>query len=195
MPAERMPAAEPSLLAGPLAWLTRGVLRYPVAVITVAIALALVALMLTGSRLGFHTSRLDLLDPQCTHNRLWIDYIKEFGHQDDVVVVVQGSGRRQVVPVLEQLSSELVHENHLFHAVLHQVNLSKIRSKGLYYLDPRQLQPIAPFLAEVRPIVDGQWSRLNVSNMLDAMCLQLHDSRLDYRREATLATMDRHTGC
>lgn len=191
MAAERMPPAEPSLLAGPLAWLTRGVLRYPVAVVTLGIALALVSLMLTASRLEFHTSRLDLLDPQCTHNRLWIDYIKEFGHQDDVVVVVQGNGRRQVVPVLEELSSELIHEDQLFHAVLHQVDLAKIRSKGLYYLDPYQLQPIEPFLAEVRPIVDGQWSRLNVSNMLDALCLQLHDARFDYRREATLATMDR----
>ena len=190
MPAERTPL-EPSLLAGPLGWLTRFVTRFPVAVAAVAIAIALMAIVLTGNRLGFRTSRLDLLDPQCPHNRLWIDYINEFGHQDDVVVVVQGKGRRQVVPVLEELSGELIEENQFFDAVLHQVDLSKIHSKGLYYLKPEQLQPIEPFLNEVEPIVGGQWSRLNLSNMVDELCLQLHDPRLGYRRQATLATMDR----
>lgn len=179
------------MLAWPLGWLTRAVVRYPVAVLAFCVALTAMASLFTAWRLEFHTNRLDLLDPRAGHNRLWVDYIKEFGHQDDVVVVVQGSGRREVVPVLEELSNELIHEDQLFHAVLHQVNLGKIRSKGLYYLKPEQLQPIEPFLAEVRPIVDGQWSRLNVSNLLDALCLQLHEPRLAYRREAALATMDR----
>ncbi|MBN1588276.1 MAG: MMPL family transporter [Pirellulales bacterium] len=191
MAAERMPAAEPSLLAGPMAWLTRGVLRYPVAVIAVAITLALVALTFTGSELEFHTSRLDLLDAQCSHNRLWIDYINKFGHQDDVVVVVQGGSRRQVVPVLEELSSDLISQSQFFHAVLHEVNLSRIRSKGLYYLKPDQLRPIEPFLDEIKPIVDGQWSRLKLSDMIDELCLQLHNPKLFHRREPTLAMMDR----
>jgi len=191
MAAERMPPAESSLLAGPLAWVTRGVLRYPVAVIAMCAAVTLLAAVYTAKRLEFHTNRLDLLDPRAGHNRLWIDYINEFGHQDDVVVVVQGSGRRQVVPVLEELSGELIREDQLFHAVLHQVDLAKIRSKGLYYLKPEQLRPIEPFLAEVRPIIDGHWSQLNLSNMLDSLCLQLHAPQFDYRRGATLATMDR----
>ncbi|HLA84959.1 MAG TPA: MMPL family transporter [Thermoguttaceae bacterium] len=191
MTAERTPAAESSFLAGPLGWFTRGVLRYPVAVLALAIALTVLAALFTVKRLEFHTNRLDLLDPRASHNRLWIEYINEFGHQDDVVVVVQGADRRQVVPVLEELSSDLIRENGLFHAVLHQLDLSKIRSKGLYYLKPEQLMPIEPFLAEVRPIINGQWARLNVSNMFDEACLQLHDPRFAYRREATLATMDR----
>ena len=46
------------------------------------------ALMLAGSRLGFRTSRLDLLNPKSSYNQLWLEYIDEFGDADDVVVVV-----------------------------------------------------------------------------------------------------------
>jgi uncharacterized protein len=191
MTAERKPQAEPSLLARPLGWLVRGTVRYPLAVTALMIAVTVISVIYTARRLEFHTNRLDLLDPRANHNRLWINYIKEFGHQDDVVVVVQGSGRRQVVPVLEDLSSQLTHEPQFFHAVLHQLNLAKIRSKGLYYLAPEQLQTIAPFLAEVRPIVDGHWSQLNLSSMIDMLCLQLRDPRFSFRRAATLATLDR----
>jgi len=191
MSAEGMPPTEPSLLARPLGWLARCVLRRPVAVLALAVTVALVSVVLTGGRLRFRTSRLDLLDPECHHNRLWVDYINEFGAQDDVVIVVQGAGREKVVPVLEDLSSALLREDRFFHAVLHEVNLAKIRSKGLYYLSENELLGIEAFLDEAMPIVAGDWQRLNLSNMTDELCLQLHDPRLAAFRPVTLAKLDR----
>ena len=186
-----MPPAEPSLLARPLGWITRLAIRFPVAVLALAVTAALFSLVLTGSRLGFRTSRLDLLNPECSHNRLWIDYINEFGDQDDAVVVVRGASRQEVVPVLEEVSSALVQEERLFHAVLHEVNLSKIRGKGLYYLPEAELGTVGPFLDEVEPIVRGDWARLNLSNMTDGLCLRLHDPQSAAQRPATLAKLDR----
>ena len=191
MPAERMPAAEFSLLARPLGWITSLTLRFPVAVLALAVAAALFSLVLTANRLGFRTSRLDLLNPENSQNRLWIDYIDEFGDQDDVVVVVEGGSRREVVPVLEEVSSALIKEERLFQAVLHEVDLSTVRSKGLYYLPESELKAIEPFLDEVGPIIQGDWARLNLSNMSDELCLSLHDPRYAAERPATLAKLDR----
>ena len=42
--------------------------------------------------------------------------------------------------MLEELSTALAREDRLFHAVLHEVDLSKIRSKGLHYLAPGELR-------------------------------------------------------
>ncbi len=128
--------ADGNFLSWPFYWGTRLILAYPWATIALGLALAGVALVLTGTRLGYRTSRVDLINPKSDYNRLWLEYIKEFGAEDDAVIVVEGKGREEVVPVLEELSTALAREDRLFHAVLHEVDLSKIRSKGLHYLAP-----------------------------------------------------------
>ncbi|MEA1950505.1 MAG: MMPL family transporter, partial [Planctomycetota bacterium] len=191
MSAEGTPHAEPSFIAGPLAWVTRLVVRFPLPVIVGAVALALLSLVLAGDRLGFRTSRLDLLNPDCRHNRLWIDYIEEFGSQDDAVVVVEGENRDQVVPVLLEISRELAKEDRLFHAVFHGVDLTRIRGKGLYFLPIEDLRAVEPFLGEIRPVVEGDWARLVLSNMTDGMCRRLEQGPSPPVRQATVAELDR----
>ena len=173
MSAEGKPQTEPSLLARPLGWLTRLVLRYPIPTVALAVAAALWALTLSWSELGFRTSRLDLLSSDCSYNRLWIEYINEFGDEDDVVVVVEGANRELVVPVLEEISTALGRQDRLFHAVLHEVDLSKIRSKGLHYLQAEELLDIEHFVGKVEPIIRGDWARLNLGNMASGMCARL----------------------
>ena len=141
-----------------------------------------VALFLTATRLGFHTSRLDLLNPESDYNRLWIEYINEFGDDDDAVVVVEGDSRDQVVPVLQEISQALSRQERLFHAVLHEVDLAKIRSKGLHYLPPEELLGLDRFLAEVGPILEGNWSLLNLGHMTEGLCLRLEASAKAARR-------------
>ena len=160
-------------LARPFVLGTRLIIAYPVFTIAVSLALAAAACYLTATRLGYQTSRLDLLNPKSNYNRLWIEYIKEFGDEDDAVVVVEGAGREQVVPVLEELSAALAREDRLFHAVLHEVDLGKIRSKGLHYLSPEELQGIDHFLTELGPILSGDWSPLSLGNMAGGLARQI----------------------
>ena len=115
---------EASFLSRPMGAISRIVLRYPTAVIIAALALAGLSMVLTVTRLGYKTSRVDLLNPQNDYNRLWTDYINEFGAEDDAVIVVEGASRDQVVPVLKELSTVLSKEDRLFDAVLHGVDLS-----------------------------------------------------------------------
>ncbi len=170
MSAEGMPRTEPSLLARPLAAITGLVVRYPVTVIALAILATVLSLFATATRLGFRTSRLDLLNPDSSFNQLWIDYINEFGDRDDVVIVVEGESREAVVPVLAELSTDLARRDGLFRAVLHEVDLSRIRSKGLHYLPPGEIRAIERFLDEINPILTGDWARLNLGNMISGMC-------------------------
>jgi hopanoid biosynthesis associated RND transporter like protein HpnN len=171
-------------LARPFVLGTRLIMAFPIATIAIALALALVACYLTATRLGYQTSRMDLLDPNSKYNRLWTEYIEEFGDEDDAVVVVEGASRDKVVPVLEDLSAALAREDQLFHAVLHEVNLAKIRSKGLHYLSPDELRGIEQFLNEVQPILEGDWSPLNVGNMAGGMAQQLQATAADPRAAA-----------
>ena len=173
MSAERTPPTERSLLARPLAWITRQVVRFPVPVLVVAVAGAVFSAALAAGRLGFRTSRLDLLNPDSSYNQLWLEYINEFGDADDVLVVVEGESRQQVVPVLEEISAALAREDRLFRAIMHEVDLTKIRAKGLHYFEESELSSIERLLDKVSPIIGGDWARLTVGNMARGMAARL----------------------
>jgi len=174
MSAEGMPPEEEqSIFTRPIAGLTRFVLRFPVATIVVCTAAAAVSLLYAARHVDYRTSRLDLLNPQSGYNQLWLEYIQEFGAEDDAVVVVEGPSRDQVVPALQELSGALVKEKTLFHAVLHEVDLSPIRAKALHYLPPVELQSIEAFLDKLAPILEGDWSNLNLGRMTLGMCMRM----------------------
>jgi len=169
MTEDRTPAATHSMLERPLMWATRLVLNQPVAILALALGAAALSLTYAGTRMGFHTSRNELVNPASDYNQLWSDYINEFGDKDDALLVVEGPSRDAVVPVLEELSQVLARDEHLFQAVLHQVDLSKIRSKGLHYLGEAEIQATDHFTARLEPIIQGDWSRLNVGQMVESL--------------------------
>ena len=155
-----------------VAW-TRICLRHPFAVVLLATLSAVAAGGWTARHLGYKVSRVDLLDPESDYNKLWIDYIREFGEDDDAVVVVEGPSREDVITVLEEVSREVVREESLFRSVLHEVDLSKIRSKGLHYLSPADLADIDRFVERTQPILDGGWAQLKVGTMVGGLAGQM----------------------
>ncbi len=169
MEAERKPHNCRSHLVRLLHRITLLSIRRPIPVLSVAGVLALLAIVLTILGLGFHTSRLDLLNPKSSYNKLWLDYIREFGATDDILVVVEGDSPEQIVPVLDEVAEVLSRDERNFRAVLHQVDFSPVRAKGLHYLDVEQLETIERFVTEAKPVVSNGWTRLSVGNMAASM--------------------------
>ena len=162
-----------SLLARALIAWTRLCLRAPMAVVVGAVISAAAAGVYTAQSLGYKVSRIDLLDPKSDYNKLWIDYIHEFGEDDDAVVVVEGPTRDRVVKVLEELSREVAKDGERFRSVLHEVDLSKIRAKGLHYLSPNDLAAIDRFIEQTEPILAGGWMHLKVASMVGGLAGQM----------------------
>ncbi len=169
-------ADKPNVLSAPLIFGTRIALRYPVLTICLAVALTAASTWLSITKLGYKTSRADLINPNNDHNRLWVEYINEFGDEDDAVVVVEGTSREEVVPVLEEISQALEREDRLFSAVLHGVDLQKIRGKGLHYLPEADLTGVEQFIGQLSPIIEGQWAQLKLQNLLGGMCLRIEQA-------------------
>ncbi|MGV3605256.1 MAG: MMPL family transporter [Planctomycetaceae bacterium] len=131
MSAEGNPLAETSLLAKPLEILTRFTLRSPVSVLWVVGGLGLVCILLTINGLGFKGSRLDLLNPQSTYNKRWLNYLAEFGDRDDAVVVVQSTDTKAVTKTIDDLANRIGQKPEVFDSLLYRQDLSTIQSKGL----------------------------------------------------------------
>ena len=175
-----------------VAW-TRLCLKAPAAVITIAVITAGVAGLLTQQHLGYKVSRVDLLDPESEYNRLWIEYLAEFGEDDDAVIVVEGPSRAMVVDVLGEVSEELSQEGSLFHSVLHEVDLSQIRSKGLHYLQVDDLTSINGFLAESEPVLAGGWSQLRVGSMVGGLASRVVAGHRGGEVEPPMEALERYT--
>ncbi len=178
MPSQRTPQRDSSLMSRPLEWLTRAAIRFPLATLLLAVAAAGGSVWLTVTRLGFRTSRAELLNPNSEYNRRWLQYTKEFSDKEDVVVVVEGEGQAQIAPALDDVARALLARPDLFSAVLHNTNAPKLRSKGLYFLEPAELHQIDGFLDQAGPILRGDWSQLNLGGMAQWMGAAVAGARM-----------------
>src|SRR5262245_23010415 len=168
--------AEPKARSSPKSWLERPLLlltspalRFPRATLAVAVGLALLCAVYSCRNLGYRSSRLDLLNPKSPYNRLWIQYINEFGDEDDAVIVVEGASREQVVPVLDRLSASLARNKRLFHSILKDVDRTTVISNCLHYRTVGELEGIAQFVGQHAPIVAGDWARLRAGSLVNEM--------------------------
>jgi hopanoid biosynthesis associated RND transporter like protein HpnN len=191
-PAHRLHPPKSLLGRGLVAW-THACLRWPLAIVIAAILSAGLAGFWTARHLGYKVSRVDLLDPESEYNKLWIDYIHEFGEDDDAVVVVEGRAREDVIAVLEEVSREVAREGDLFRSVLHEVDLSRIRAKGLHYLSPADLADIDRFIERTEPILAGGWAQLKVGTMVAGMAGQMVAGGVPGLAEPPTAALERYS--
>lgn len=167
-------ASQPlSLMARALGAGCEMAVRRPWAVIGAAVALACLALAITGLKLGYRTSRLDLVGSHSEFDKIWRQFIEEFGGDDDAVVVVEGPNRDVVKPAMRELAAQLAQQPRLFQNVLHEVDLTALRAKGLFYLEPRDLAGVEQFVAQTESIVRGKWSALGAGAMAAGLGMQL----------------------
>jgi len=187
--------AQPGLIGRALVAWTELCLRAGWGVVAVALFTAAASGLWTARSLGYKVNRTDLLDPRSDYNKLWVDYVAEFGEDDDAVIVVEGPTRAETIQVLEEVSEEVGRDRTLFHSVFHAVDLSRIRSKGLHYLTPDELGEIDRFLADSRPILDGGWSQLKVGTMVGGLASQMvlgTPRNMPAPREQPVATLERY---
>lgn len=173
MSSERKPTTDHSVLTQPIVLLTRFSVRYPVSVLALGIALAVCGVFAAMGNLGFKTNRLDLISPSSSYNQLWLEYIEEFGEPNDIIVVVEGESSAEVAPVLDELSEKILAHRHTFQSVLHGIDVSKIREKGLHYIPVEDLKKIESFTADVHRITEENWNLLNIDHYLDMLRARL----------------------
>ncbi|MCA9163143.1 MAG: MMPL family transporter, partial [Planctomycetales bacterium] len=168
MGADRRPHEGGSPLEAVLRWMAAGVTRWPRAVVGCAVTLAVLAVLVTTFRLGFKTSRLDLLNPRSAYNQRWLAYLDEFGEDDDVLVVVDGPSATEVTAAVDDLGDRLARKSNLFFDLLYRPDFAEARSKGLHYLPLRTLVRIERRLAEIEPVLTGQRQGLGATALLQA---------------------------
>ena len=122
--------------------LVRTVCRYPVAVLALSAALCALSLYAAIFHLKYHTQRSDLISPHKECQQRWHDYIKEFGDDDDIVVVVKGSERARMVEALEQVAERIGRQPTLFDRLFYKADLRALHNRALMMLPLEQIRTI-----------------------------------------------------
>jgi uncharacterized protein len=149
-------------------------LYFPRATLALALAFGIIAVTLAATQLGYKSGRTDLIATDSDYNQLWLQFNQEFGEQDDALIVVEGAARDQVVPVMRELSLALAKQPEHFRAVMHDVDLKQLRSKGLHYMGREELIGVEASIQESLPIINGEWNRLQVSQAIGGLAWKLN---------------------
>jgi hopanoid biosynthesis associated RND transporter like protein HpnN len=144
----------------------------------------------TATQLGFRTSRLDLINPNSEFNKRWIAFIEEFGDDDDLIVVLHCEDAALIPDWLDEVGEQLREGESGLRDVFWKVDLTNLRRKGLHYLSPETLEQTRLFLQRLRPVLDGDWSRLSLARMLNDLSREAA-YRMEMGEETPLTELER----
>lgn len=172
----RSPTAESENLTPVIAvlrCLTQWGAHHPWMTLVLSTVLSVVCGVYTWTSLEFKTKRADLIDPSADYHQRWINYTEQFGDVADMVVVVEGKDRATIERAVEDLGSRLEQEPQHFQNVLYKADFSGLRSKGLQYMSPQQLQMLIGRLDEFGPVLKGKWSLFRLRSIFQGLRHQL----------------------
>ncbi|MCH8256994.1 MAG: alpha/beta hydrolase, partial [Proteobacteria bacterium] len=83
-----------------------------------------------------------------------------------VVIVVEGEDTGRVTEAMDRIAAQLAREGDRYGDILHSIDLSRLRAKGLYQLSAQQLMAVSRTLDRFDSVLRGDWSSLQLSNQL-----------------------------
>ena len=154
MSAEQVPTGEATAVQRLLVGLVTVVCRRPWLVLAAALALSAVSLYAFCTRLEYRTRRTDLVNPDKDYQRRWQQYLAEFGNDDDMVVVVQGSDRGRMKAALDDLGARVRAQPGRFDRLFYKVDLRPLHNRALLFLPSEQIAQIQENLNSMRPLLE-----------------------------------------
>src|SRR5262245_14034526 len=114
----------PRLLVG----LVGRVCRFPRSVLAICLAGAALSAWMFFTRLEYRTQRSDLISPNKDYQQRWRQYLAEFGNDDDIVVVVQGTDRPRMQRALDALAAAVGRQPDRFDRLFYKVDLRNLQN-------------------------------------------------------------------
>ncbi len=168
-------------LSAALVLLARTCARSPRLVLA-AIALSCgLAIAYTSFGLTYQTHRNDLISKNKDYYQRWLKYTKEFGDDEDLVAVVEGNNREQMIAALDEIARRVTAEPALFDRLNYKVDLRPLQNRSLLYLPTDQLRSIQDHLKNMSMLLEPPviglidpltgWKHLTFFELMDKSAL------------------------
>ena len=184
--------SEASLLSDSLRSIARTTSRCPRATLFLVFLSACVSVGYAFHAIDLKTDRADLLAPQDASQQSWQDYTKTFGGAKELVAVVEAESPALIRQAIDDLGARMTREPEHFTNVLYRVEPGRLRQKGIQYLGLEQLQEGLDRLDAFAPVLRGQWSSVQLEQVLTDLQSQLAPRpAYSSRRRDTKAALER----
>jgi hopanoid biosynthesis associated RND transporter like protein HpnN len=162
--------SRPDFLARQVAIVVAWVSHHPWKVLAAAGLITLAAILAAYQRLEYHTQRNDLLSPNKPCQQRWQRYLDLFGDDDDMIVVVEGRHRDQMVAAVEAVAKRVNDHPAVFDRVFYRVDLRHLQDRSLLYLPVAQLEAIRTQIECMEPLLGPfgsvSWRMLSIQSLL-----------------------------
>ena len=135
---------------------------------------------LCWTRLEFQTQRSDLISSKKDHAQRWQKYLDEFGDDDDMVLVVQGTDRKRMEQGLDKVADQIAQYPQFFDRLFYKCDLRGLRNRALLYLPDEQIAQIRGNLGNMKLLLEAPglggingWQVLSLASMLDEASARL----------------------
>jgi hopanoid biosynthesis associated RND transporter like protein HpnN len=149
--------------------LVSAVCRFPRTVLVLSLTLAALSVVAALTHLEYHTSRDDLISSRKDYQQRWKKYLAEFGTDDDIVAVLRGKDRKQMVEALEAIAGQVREQSALFDRLFYKVDLRPLRSRALLFLSADEIRSIQRNVQGMSPLLEFgplSWSGLSLTSLL-----------------------------
>ncbi|HMF16849.1 MAG TPA: MMPL family transporter, partial [Gemmataceae bacterium] len=157
------------------AWVA-GVCKRPWLVLICSLVVGGLSVYFACAHLQYQTQRNDLISPTKDYYKRWQQVVAEFGDDDDMVVVLQGSDKEQMKSALEELAGLVQKQPDKFDRLFYKVDLRPLHNRALLFLPADQIRLIqdnlknmgllldAPFLGTLDPLFS--WKSVTLEQLL-----------------------------
>lgn len=153
----------------------------PRLVLTAVVLSCMLAIGYTAMNLSYQTHRNDLIGKNKVYYQRWTKYIQEFGDDEDLVAVVEGSDRPQMIAALDEIARRVALESELFDRLNYKVDLRPLRNRSLLFLPTDQLRSIQDHLKNMSMLLEPPviglidpltgWKHLTFFELMDKSAL------------------------
>jgi hopanoid biosynthesis associated RND transporter like protein HpnN len=136
------------------AWVA-GVCKRPWLVLICSLLVGGLSVYFACSRLEYRTQRNDLISPTKDYYKRWQQFVAEFGDDDDMVVVLQGTDKDKMKSALEELAGLVQKQPDKFDRLFYKVDLTPLHNRALLFLPADQIRLIQDNLKNMGLLLDA----------------------------------------
>ncbi len=166
-----------SFLARWLGRLTAAILRRPRWFLWPQVALFFLCIGVTVKYLQFDTDRNNLVGGNQRYHHNFLEFVKEFPQQDDLVVVVESENLEKNRQFVERLGARLEAETNLFKDVFYKGDLAMMGNKALLFAPENDLAALGMTLKNDLPFIKKFSQTTNLVSFFDLVNTQFRTAK------------------
>ncbi len=155
--------------------LTSLIIRFPKIVVVLSLMLSALCVFYTANKLEFLTGRDDLMPRNAPFQVEYREFSKNFGDQDEIVVVIEADDPLLASRFSDALHQRLTNDSGLFKELLYPGGLPYFRQNGLLFMPLEELHGMRRTLEMAKPMLKELATSPSIKTLFSSLTGQIDD--------------------